>query len=543
MQPVAQPKANARRRACQTALRSLLVGDALLGFGRRGARLSVPDHRLARMKLSATATSSPEETLAAAKVREERYRLGQFFTPTSVAELMAARVMEIDPGSVLDPGVGGGILLRSLPETVPVYGLDIDPDAVAVASESLQDRDSVEIQQGDFLSPSGDGLLEDASLPLSRQTFDAIIANPPYIKHHMLSPQLKTLLKRRYEHYLGVRVSKLSSIYIYFFLESIRRLEPGGRLVFITPTEFLDVSYGRAVKEALLGHCSIDEIIVYGEDELTFGDDVLSTSAITVATRRAPSRRLATIRVREMTGPSPDDTETAVIEKPDPSLPWTGYTPGRARERDFLLAGRPRSLGDYARARRGIATGKNSFFCLTREEVDRWGIEEEFLVPCLIGARDLPSDGSPVTDDHMRALEEAGRRCMLLWCHEPKEALEGKRVLGYILHGERECISEAYNCRSRDPWYSVEPVDPPDWFVTYMSRDNARFSRNLAGARCLTSLLNVWALDGVDKDRLDAELSSPMIPRLLRATGRNYGGGLGKIEPSELRRLPLPDLD
>jgi hypothetical protein len=361
------------------------------------------------------------------------------------------------------------------------------------------------------------------------------------VKHHLLDRSLKASMKCRYERELGVRTSSLSSLYIYFFLESIRRLNPGGRLVFITPTEFLDSSYGRAVKEALLAHCTIDDILVYGEDALTFGHDVLSTSAITVATKRQPKTSVdRTVRMGELLGEDFSEVRRVVVERPDVEEPWTSYAPGKGERNAVLHAGRDHKLSDFARVRRGIATGSNKFFCLTQAEVDNWGVEERYLTPCLVGARDLPSDGSAITWEHFSMLRDEGRRCWLLWCHAPKTELAGTRVLEYIRHGEKIGVNEAYNCRSRSPWYSVEQVGAPDWFVTYMNRENARFSRNLIGARCLTSLLNVWAAEGVDKSWLDAELSSPLIPDLLRSVGRNYGGGLGKTEPRELLRLPLP---
>ncbi len=492
------------------------------------------------MEVAALPTTSPEDDLLASKSREERYRIGQFFTPQLVADYMASRVMEVNPTTVLDPGVGGGILLRALPSNLARFGLDIDQAAVAATRDGLQfESGPIEIERGDFLIEQT--LETSDNLPFAEQTFDAVIANPPYVKHHLLDKSLKASMRRRYATELGARTSNLSSLYIYFFLESILRLNPGGRLVFITPTEYLDTSYGRAVKEALLAHCTIDDILIYGDDTLTFGDDVLSTSAITVATKRANGApRSREVRIGDVM--SSDFTDLRAVTVPDADIekPWTSYAPAKAELNAKLHAGRTKTLGDYARVRRGIATGSNKFFCVTRAEADEWALESEFLVPCLVGARDLPGDGSPITPEHFQSLEEAGKRCWLFWCHKPKAELLGTKAREYIEWGEDQAVNQAYNCRSRSPWYSVEQVQPPDWFVTYMSRENARFSRNLIHARCLTSLLNVWALDGAQKDWLDQELSSPLVPKLLRSVGRNYGGGLGKTEPRELLRLPLP---
>jgi adenine-specific DNA methylase len=474
---------------------------------------------------------APETRLERLRTRDERYRLGQFFTPPALAEFMADAVRDIGPETVLDPGVGGGVLLRAVGPGPRRFGLDVDALAVELASSSLG-RD-VELAVGDFLDP--------AKWPLSIECFDAIIANPPYVRHHNLGAEHKSLA-RRYSTRFGLRVSSLSGSYVYFFLEALLRLNERGRLVFITPTEFLDVRYGSALKAALLESCEIDEVLVLETDELAF-DGVLTTSAITVATKTAkPSRRVRLSEAR-MNGRVQRGRRVELSADAAPAHdPWTPLLPSRAERIAGLVEGRTARLGDYARVRRGIATGDNSFFCLTRDEVDAWGIEPEYLVPVVVGAKDLPTSGT--LDEAFRAERiKSGARAFLLFCHDSKDALAGKNVLRYIEHGESLGLPERFNCRTRSPWYSVEQVPPPDFFVTYMARQRARFVRNEVGARCMTSLLNVWANPGVSPEALRPLLEDPANAQLLREFGRTYGGGLGKIEPRDLLRLPVRPLE
>jgi adenine-specific DNA-methyltransferase len=474
---------------------------------------------------------APELELERLKSRDERYQLGQFFTPPPIGEFMADAVRAVEPETVLDPGVGGGILLRAIGAGPRRFGLDIDPAAVEFAAASL--GPDVELAVGDFLDP--------ASWPLPVGSFDAIIANPPYIRHHNLKAEHKRLAQR-YGARLRLKVSSLSGSYVYFFLEALLRLNEGGRLVFITPTEFLDVRYGSAVKSALLDTCEINEVIVLEMDELAF-DGVLTTSAITVATKTPRPTRRYRLTEAKMSGDVQRARTVELSADAAPAyLPWTPFLPSRAERIVSLVEGRTAKLSDYARVRRGIATGDNSFFCLTRAEADEWGIEPEYLVPVVVGAKDLPPQG--VLDDAFRAERiAAGARAFLLFCHEPKKVLLGKNVLRYIEHGERLGLPDRFNCRTRSPWYGVEPVPPPDFFVTYMSRQRARFVRNTVGARCMTSLLNVWAKPGISPEALRPVLEDPINAQLLREFGRTYGGGLGKIEPGDLLRLPVRPLE
>jgi adenine-specific DNA-methyltransferase len=478
--------------------------------------------------------TTPEEALELTNSRERRYALGQFFTPEPIAEFMAAVINEIKPLTVLDPGVGGGVLLRAVGPGPKRFGCDVDPEAVRLATESLATQGGkLEIIEGDFL--------DRASWPFSASHFDAVIANPPYIRHHNLATKHKALAKH-YSELFGTTVSSLSGSYVYFFLEALLRLREDGRLVFITPAEFLDVRYGGAVKEALLSHCRIEDVVVLEMEDLAF-DGVLTTSAITIATKRATRKRRLRMTEGSFNGAIELDRRVVLTgDQVAPMAPWTPLLPSRAERIKALTRGRTAKLGDYARIRRGIGSGDNSFFCLTQAQVDEWGIEAEFLVPVVVGAKDLPNNGSALTRGFWEQRRAAGTRCWLLWCHRPKAKLAGTNVLRYLERGEELRLPERFNCRTRDPWYGVEQVRPADFFVTYMSRQRARFIRNEAGARCMTSLLNLWVKEGVDADGLRAVLEDEANAEILRAFGRTYGGGLGKIEPNDLRRLPVPPL-
>ena len=299
--------------------------------------------------------------------------------------------------------------------------------------------EGVEVASGDFLDPS--------AWPLAESSFDAIIANPPYIRHHNLPAEHKARAAQ-YGAELQIKVSGLSGSYVYFFLEAILRLNVGGRLVFITPTEFLDVRYGQAVKEALISRCPNrrDPRPGGGRVGVRRCADHVGDHDCHQAFEE-PTKRLRLSEGRFDRWIERKRSIELPVEHASPASPWTPLLPSRAERIAPLLKGRNAKLGDYCKVRRGIATGDNSFFCLSAEDVERLGIEQRFLVPVVIGSRDLPEDG-PLDEDFRNERIAGGARCFLFRCYEPREALEGTNALRHIESGEEVGLHERFNCRT-----------------------------------------------------------------------------------------------
>src|ERR1700730_17288200 len=106
-----------------------------------------------------------------------RKQAGAFYTPDATASLVVRWAIRTGTESVLEPGVGGGALLRAAiiharelrsPGLNQPFACDIDRTAV----ERLRDEfgESVEFHAGDFLELD----------PSSYRKFEVIIANPPF---------------------------------------------------------------------------------------------------------------------------------------------------------------------------------------------------------------------------------------------------------------------------------------------------------------------------------------------------------------------------
>ena len=470
--------------------------------------------------------TDPEAQLAQMRARAERQQLGQFFTPEPLADYLAKLVLAGKPRTVLDPAVGGGRLLRALPRTVQRFGLDIDGVAIDLARKSLPA--GVELAQGDFLDAG--------AWPLSQASFDAIIANPPYIRHHRLNPAQKAQ-RANLNQRLGIQLSAYADYYVYFFCEAVQRLNPGGRFAFITPALFLDARYGDALKALLMREGTIELITVFDHNRGVFAE-ARTAAAVTVFTKQS-SRRHIVFREAEFNG-RVDHLAAQRINPRElaPDVSWRLLLPSRSVV--HLAGAATVRLGDVLRLRRGLATGSNSFFCLTEAERRAAGISKRYVRPVLVSGRNLPKQTFTPADWHERL--ERGDRVWLLWCTEPFERIPSNRLRAYLEAGEAQGINLRTMCQrtKTKPWYTVEDVAPPDYLFTYMSKRGLRFIENTAGVRALTALLCGWVKPGVDPNWARELLTSTAASDALTAAAQDLGEGLRKIEPRRLAEVQLP---
>lgn len=204
---------------------------------------------------------------------------GATYTPPPLAAFVARQVAHQiaqqrhlgAPLRVLDPAVGDGELLVNLVSalrqrgftTIGVTGYDLDDDALSIARDRLERlplRD-LTLHPTDFLR---------ADSPAVSQTpgFDAIIANPPYVRAQILGG--KTAQKIAQRHGLTGRID----LYQAFVVTLSDWLSSAGVAGVITSNRFLTVRAGRAVRRHLWSRFTIHHVWDLG-DTRCFGAAVL----------------------------------------------------------------------------------------------------------------------------------------------------------------------------------------------------------------------------------------------------------------------------
>ena len=491
------------------------------------ARLTVPQKEQLAWRDGLDIVGSAYERLFSG---DERRDAGQFFTPFWAGEVMAGWAFEQQADVALDPGAGsGGLLIPAARHPkrngTRLIGLDRDPLAVAMLDTNIRLRglDGVKAKQGDFL--------------LDELGFEpgAITCNPPYSRHHAIPATEKEAIHDGFAERLGIRFNGLAALHVLFLVRAIEVAADGARIAFITPSDWLDVGYGRAIKHWLLQRAQVEAIVLLEESHLFF-DGVLTTAAITLIRKGPPTAEKTKIlriagdptrfKAKQITDLLADRAklDELPIERVDLAKQDKWSRPNAKRRSG-------KALGSVARVRRGIATGSNSFFVISEAQRRKLGIPPEELKRCITSPRAF--SGTELTAEAMDAFPDDVPR-WLVDCGDAGEIERDSPLGRYLRRGRRLGIHRGYLAAKRNPWHRLEQRPTTPILFTYFNRDAPRFVRNLAAAVPLNNWLIIEPREGVDPDALHKALTSRSVREQLDERRRVYGGGLWKLEPSEL---------
>jgi adenine-specific DNA-methyltransferase len=476
-----------------------------------------------------------------------RKATGQFFTPPPIAELMVRWALDKGATSFLDPSVGTGIFMRAAllearkrgTSNLKLMGYEIDPILAKIAKMGIEALEFPvpPISEADFLTDQSDA------------KFDAIVANPPYIRHHEMTYTDDVF--KWFDQRCRFRLSRLTNMYGLFLLKIQISLSTGGRAAVLTPSEFLNADFGVPIKRFLVDTGYLDTLVIFDNTQLVF-NDILTTACVTMLdAERMKDQPLRIVHVPSMDAvedvaeslltrkePRPGaDWQQALVRKDtlEPGAKWTSVGIGPYQGRSSKLV----PLGTIARTMRGIATGANSFFTLSAGEVEKNWIEEKYLRPCITKA----NYGRHLTfnDDDFEELRNSGKKSYLLY-YVGGPISDSLR--DYIKLGEQQGLHERYLTRHRDPWFLTEQREVAPIWVTVFGRGGLRFILNKAKIWNLTAFHCVYPEfdDQLMERALMTYLASNECTELVQREWRVYGDGLLKMEPRDVARVPTLDI-
>ncbi|MCD7845832.1 MAG: hypothetical protein LUG57_08300 [Oscillospiraceae bacterium] len=176
-----------------------------------------------------------------------------------------------------------------------------------------------------------------------------------------------------------------------------------------------------------------------------------------------------------------------------------------------------------------------------------------FFKPVLPSPRYLKTDRVETDGGGLPRLEP---QYYLLDCSLPEEEIQEKYpALWDYLQSGVSSAGETYLCRHRKTWYFQEQRQATRFLCSYMGRGSGggapvRFILNLSEAVATNSYLMLYPKEQLQSAIENNPKTVYRVWEALRSIragdiedeGRVYGGGLKKIEPKELERVPCSGL-
>jgi adenine-specific DNA-methyltransferase len=469
---------------------------------------------------------------------KERNKWGQFATPPAlsldIARYAWNKLKRRKGGfRFLDPALGTGSFFGAFLQAFSkdrieaACGIELDY-RFAESAKSIWHKQGLKVVQGDFTKQK------------PAANFNIILSNPPYVRHHHINGEDKQRLGEMVQYITGLRLSGLAGLYCYFLLIAHAWLAEDGLSIWLIPSEFMDVNYGEEIKRYLTEKVSLLQIHRFRPSDVQF-DDALVSSAIIIFEKRKPSSEHEAVISFGDTLSEPAKSEKVSLDQLRLTKKWTSL-PHQGRNGHKAPSV---TLGDLFTVKRGLATGNNGFFIVPRDKLAEFGIPDCCVRPILPSPRFLKQE---IIDADAKGWPILDRQLALIDCGASEEEIRKKwpRFAHYLSEGKKQAVHEGYLASHRTPWYSQEKRETAPFACTYMGRNLERPFRFIWN-RSQATVANVYLmlyprefiankLKETAKEVFDALRA--IHPDHFFNQGRVYGGGLHKMEPAELMRLP-----
>ena len=372
--------------------------------------------------------------------------------------------------------------------------------------------------------------------------FSIIVGNPPYIrqeslknKEHMQIPKDSDLAE-----YIIPSKMDLSG---YFFYHSLVILKNRGKIGFITGESWMGFGYGKSLQELLRDKCRIDVLM---KTQFNVFEDADVKTVITILEKSIDLDNITKlIYVKKKADIS--KVEFNPIEKKQQEFKignWISYF----SENNFVPDIEMIKLSDMGKIKRGKTTGRNDYFVLSKDTIEKYGITEEYLKPTI--SKDI----------HFGLLEDSDAIEYLLNVNESKGKLvkseNGKKVLKYIEYGEKTTvtpkkgknpkpclISELSTVKNRKMWYSLDLDGSPKMFLSRFADKRMKFYENNNSFYARDNFAYFTPDDEKNIHIILSYLSSSYFSLYLENNGHSAGAGALQFLIGDYEDAPIPNFD
>lgn len=514
--------------------------EELLGIALKLGARDVDGWSIQEKRLAESAT--PPSTTLATKVRrairsgndslgeffsrlytaEQRRPMGAVYTPNEIVRAMLQWAKDkASPERVVDAGTGSGRFLVCAGRTYKnshLLGIEFDPFASILArghlaAAGLASRSRIILR--DYRDKSVE--------PINGQTL--FVGNPPYVRHHLIGSEWKKWFQDTARKF-NLNASGLAGLHAYFFLATASFAKEGDVGIYITSAEWLDVNYGRVIRDLFLGHLGGSSLYVIEPAALPF-PGTATTGVVTGFTvgSKPKSIILRRIETAESLG-ALDSSHQIRRERLESAHRWTPLTHAGTEKRENFV-----ELGELCRVHRGQVTGANQIWIAGLYAAS---LPNSVLYPTVTRAKELFASKGVLDDDSLL------RRVIDIPTDLDVLSTEDRlSVDQYLAYAKQQGADSGYIASHRKKWWSVGLRQPAPILATYMARRPPTFVRNIASARHINIAHGLYPRDPLSGSTLSS-LARFLSKSVSVTEGRTYAGGLTKFEPREMERLMVP---
>lgn len=253
------------------------IGGPLSGRERALVGRALPASKTAAARTRAAIRNGEDplgDALCRVRTARDRRPLGAFYTNRSIVDPMVTWALGQHPETFVDPGSGSGrfsVAAVMRDRSITIVAVDLDPIATLISRAALAAVGArhATVINGDFLHVRlrlGSGIA-------------AFVGNPPYVRHHGLSSEIKRTAARLAGS-AGHTISKLAGLHALFYLATLAKHSREGDIgSFVTSAEWLDVGYGSVIRKMFTNGLGGSSITLFDPRSVPF-DDAMTTAAI-----------------------------------------------------------------------------------------------------------------------------------------------------------------------------------------------------------------------------------------------------------------------
>jgi adenine-specific DNA-methyltransferase len=459
-------------------------------------------------------------------------KLGAYYTPTKVSLPMVKWAVRNSNDVVIDPTFGGCSFIDSAIKTLRsfgtidttdhLYGSDVDPIAFEYLKKLLPNYLSTRFFDLDFFKADFD------------VSFDAIVGNPPYIKHDNIPENSLISAKSAVANLSLFQTLSRPNYWVYFIVHCASLLKEGGRMAFVLPQSITHAKYS----ENLLSYMTsiFESIDIYPIRDQIFSNTNEST-VIALFNNYSSKLHRGVVYVHD----SINSIDISKTLKTHGKIQESERLSHKASESEALSALQKLSseysiypLSNYFVVKIGVVTGFKKYFIIDRNRAVELNINSRYLKPVFSNASDL--------DELIVSKTAEARLPFLLGIPDSyiMEQIGSDAALDTYLKSAPLEVKETAHAKGRKPWYSVRSVYVPDAFIKNVVRNQSFIYANYSQATCTNNIIRLSKIRDIDVRVLSLFSTTSLFQLSALINAKAYGRNALKLEPAGINKILLP---